>query len=83
MSEETRYTNRQIERLLDEQTGNLKAYFDMALKPIVDQTTKTNGRVNKLENWRWFLAGGLALLSFSIIVGATLIAALRTYHALY
>jgi hypothetical protein len=26
------------------------------------QTTKTNGRVSSLENWRWLITGGLGVL---------------------
>lgn len=33
------------------------------LAEIHVQTTKTNGRVRALEQWRWFLLGGFAALS--------------------
>lgn len=33
-----------------------------------DQATKTNGRVNKLEKWRAYLAGGGAVLSAVVIM---------------
>ncbi len=26
------------------------------------KTGKTNGRVSALENWRWFIAGGLSII---------------------
>lgn len=31
------------------------------------QTSKTNGRVGALENWRWFISGGLAIILVLII----------------
>ena len=33
------------------------------LGEIRDQVTRTNGRVSRLEQWRWFLLGGFAALS--------------------
>lgn len=29
----------------------------------LEQTTRTNGRVSKLENWRMFIVGGLTILA--------------------
>jgi hypothetical protein len=34
---------------------------------IIDQTTKTNGRVSKLENWRFLLIGGWGMLVIIVI----------------
>ncbi len=61
MVDEERYNNRQIERMFDEQktefrkglesqSDDLKEHIDLALKPILEQVTKTNGRVTKLED---------------------------------
>lgn len=36
------------------------------LQTILAQTTKTNGRVNKLEMWRSYTLGAMALLTFLI-----------------
>jgi len=42
---------------------NLKEQLDR----IEGKVDKTNGRVNKLENWRWFITGGLAILALMIV----------------
>jgi hypothetical protein len=31
------------------------------------QAKMTNGRVNKLENWRWFITGGLTLITVLLL----------------
>lgn len=65
--EEERYNNRQIERMLDEQSTDLKSYIDLALEPLIVQTTKTNGMVGKHH---WYIAmaiGGLAILSITVL----------------
>jgi uncharacterized membrane protein YhaH (DUF805 family) len=37
------------------------------LEEIKDQTVKTNGRVNRLENWRWLLTGGMTIITALVI----------------
>lgn len=37
------------------------------ISEIKAQTTKTNGRVSLLENWRWLITGGLTVISVVII----------------
>ena len=57
---DNRYSNREI-----------KAFFNEikdTLERIETQTTKTNGRVNKLENWRSYLLGGIAIISSIVVV---------------
>lgn len=61
MTDEERYTNRQIERMLDEQSNDLKGHFDLVIKPLVVQVTKTNGRVSWLEKMMWLALGALAI----------------------
>lgn len=34
---------------------------------IITQTTKTNGRVNSLENYKYLLMGGMAIMSAMVI----------------
>jgi hypothetical protein len=73
MADEERYSNRQIERLLDEQSSDIKGHIDLVTRPILDQVLKTNGRVTKNEDdivkhkeWRGWIMGGLAVLSFFV-----------------
>lgn len=61
MTDEERYTNRQIERMLDDQSNDLKGHFDLVIKPLVVQVTKTNGRVSWLEKMMWLALGALAI----------------------
>lgn len=49
------YSNREIDEFLHDLRGSLQR--------IENQTTLTNGRVRRLESWRWFMAGGLAILT--------------------
>lgn len=53
------YTNRE----LDEKFDGLHEKLDL----ILAQTTKTNGRVNRLEIWRGFISGGLAIVTIVIL----------------
>jgi hypothetical protein len=39
----------------------------IVLQEILAQTKTTNGRVNALENWKWFITGGLTILSVLVI----------------
>jgi hypothetical protein len=63
------YSNREIDLLFKnikdvtvEQTQELMR----VLRRIEDQTTKTNGRVSLLENWRSYITGAVAI--FILIV---------------
>lgn len=53
------YTNRE----LDSHFLEIKE----TLSRIEIQTTRTNGRVNKLENWRSVLIGGWSIVTFLVI----------------
>jgi hypothetical protein len=75
MDETKQYSNRELYLLLDKNNEmnqlqhtaiiqSIQAFHDKTegtLKTILEQTTKTNGRVNKLEGWRMYMAGGIAL----------------------
>ena len=36
------------------------------------QATQTNGRMRALEAWRWFLAGGMAVMIFMMGIGVAI-----------
>ena len=53
------YQNREIKEMF----GDLKT----DLKRIEDQTTKTNGRVNALEKWKYISMGATSILSIIVV----------------
>jgi hypothetical protein len=55
--------------LLDERLSNL----DKKLEAILEQTTKTNGRVDNLESWRDRVSGALIPISILSPIFAGLI----------
>lgn len=71
MSDEEKYTNRQVERMLDEQSRDIKEHITIVTSPILDEVKKTNGRVTLLEsqvgshrNWRTGMTWGGAVVFF-------------------
>lgn len=40
--------------------------IDDKLELILKQTTATNGRVRRLENWRWFIVGAMVILGWLV-----------------
>jgi hypothetical protein len=75
MDETKQFTNRELYMLIDKNNEtnqlqhqalmeSIKTFHDKTegtLSTILTQTTKTNGRVTKLEDWKQYLAGGIAL----------------------
>lgn len=53
------YTNREIREKWHD-IGN-------DLQKILTQTTATNGRVGKLENWKYFITGGMAVIVIIVV----------------
>ncbi len=46
---EAPYNNRQIERMLDTQSQDLKDHFDKVINPLTERVGLTNGRVKEIE----------------------------------
>ena len=64
------YQNREIdERFLTLEQKMEERHADQIqyLQRIEGQTTKTNGRVNKLENWQAYIKGGLAVIVLLLV----------------
>lgn len=49
MTDETRYNNRQIERMFDQQSTEIKEYFDSTMKPFAEQLALTARDVTELK----------------------------------
>lgn len=62
--DEERYNNRQIERMFDEQSIDLKQYFDSKIEPLVRQVTITNGTVKWQTKMLYMALGALPILTF-------------------
>ena len=57
------YSNREIDMLLESIKQHINDTITSPLKRIEDQTTKTNGRVSSLENWRNYITGAIVILT--------------------
>lgn len=68
------YSNRELDQKFDQLTdamAEMKEDIMQVLERIEAQTTKTNGRVSKLEGWRAWITGGLAVSGIIILPLAT------------
>lgn len=63
---ETRFNNREIKLMFQEQNGKI-ADIHTDVKEVLEQTKKTNGRVGRLEQWKGFITGGLAVITVLIV----------------
>lgn len=52
---------------LKEELIEFKNFSKEQLGSIIQRVDKTNGRVQELERWRWFLAGGMAVISLTVL----------------
>ena len=66
---EERYNNRQVEKMFEDLSSDLKQHMDLVTAPILAQVLKTNGRVNKHDDdivsykvWRGWMTGGMAVI---------------------
>lgn len=59
MPDTQRYTQRELDHYFSELKEDVRI--------IKEQTLRTNGRVNKLENWRWLLTGGMTIITMLVI----------------
>lgn len=61
--EEIRYSNRQIERMLDQQSKDIKEHISLVITPLTEQVTKTNGTVKWQTKLLYIGIGALMLLT--------------------
>ena len=61
MSDST-YTKREQDHFYSDVRERLEKQ-DVMLQKILEQATKTNGRVNKLEDWKGFMVWGFGILT--------------------
>lgn len=62
MTDEERYNNRQVEKMFDDQSRDIKSHVDMKIEPLTAQVTKTNGTVAWQTKLLYTGLGALMLL---------------------
>lgn len=60
---EERYNNRQIEKMLSEQSADIKEHMDLKIAPLLTQVLKTNGRVTFNEKMVYTAMGALIMFT--------------------
>lgn len=51
---------------LEQKLDDLQKTVEQGFEEVTELQKKTNGRVRKLEQWRSFLAGGMAIITLGI-----------------
>lgn len=63
MTAEPRYNNRQVEKMLSEQSADIKEHMDLKIAPLLTQVLKTNGRVSFNEKMVYVAIGALGIFT--------------------
>lgn len=66
MNSGEQYRNREIDEKFNAVHAKLDSILTVA-SDTKDQAIKTNGRVNKLESWKSFMQGGLAIVTILLV----------------
>lgn len=61
------YSKREIDLLIENVKQHINDTITTPLARIEEQTTKTNGRVTALENWRNYIAGCVVVITLVIL----------------
>jgi len=67
---ELSFSNREIVKMLDDHTDDLKKYMTDLITPLTTQVTYTNGRLRLLEKMVWTALGGVAVLAYFFSQGS-------------
>lgn len=80
INNEERYSNRMLDMRFESQTREIKEHMELLTKPILTQTTKTNGRVTKneedivkMKTWRGWMTGGMSVVMIILPIAVALL----------
>lgn len=59
---EAPYSNRQIERMFDTQSTDIKTHISSEVAPLTEQVKATNGRLRFVEKLMWTAMGAVSVL---------------------
>lgn len=65
MREES-FTNREITKMFEEQSRDLKQHMTDALRPLTDYQREANGKMAAISKWKERVSGGLVVVIFLI-----------------